>query len=166
MKMLTARRIALSLVSAPTCKARTGRVFWARAKRSNPNAPSEAPIARPTNNQTRVATSLRPALRQIVTRLHVASRYLNVQHRRFVEGRGCDLAFHERCHRRSICVRSTSIVLKNSEIERSRKSHICTQSIIYAGGRRAKPLGRVPHGKGGQSAEPLSNFPSRLPAVL
>jgi hypothetical protein len=59
-----------------------------------------------------------------------------------------------------------SILLKNSQIEQLRKSRSGAHSVISADGRHGKPSGRVTGGKASQPAEPLTNFPSRLPAVF
>jgi hypothetical protein len=67
----------------------------------------------------------------------------------------------------AVCyVRSTSILLKNSQIEQLRKSCSGAHCVVQAGGRHGKPYGRVTDGKVSQSAEPLRNFPSWLPAVF
>ena len=68
--------------------------------------------------------------------------------------------------RRDFNGRFTSILLKNSQIEQLRKSRSRAHSVVQADGRHGKPLGRVTGGEAGHSAEPLSNFPSRLPAVF
>jgi hypothetical protein len=58
------------------------------------------------------------------------------------------------------------IALKNSQIEQLRKSRSGAHSVVSADGRHGKPSGRVTGGKASQPAEPLTNFPSRLPAVF
>ena len=56
----------------------------------------------------------------------------------------------------SVCyVRSTSILLKNSEIEALRKSRLPAHSVVYASGCHSKAYERVARGKTGHSAEPL-----------
>jgi hypothetical protein len=46
-------------------------------------------------------------------------------------------------------------VLKNSQIEQTRKSRPGAHNVVYAGGRHGKPYGSVTGGKASQSAEPL-----------
>ena len=59
-----------------------------------------------------------------------------------------------------------SILLKNSEIELPRKSRFRAQSVACTGSCHSKAYERVAGGKTSRSAEPLRNFPSRLPAVF
>ncbi len=56
--------------------------------------------------------------------------------------------------------------LKNSEIEPLRKSRFRARRVVSADSPHGKAYGRVAGGKAGQSAEPLRNLPSRLPAVF
>jgi hypothetical protein len=58
------------------------------------------------------------------------------------------------------------ILLKNSETERLRKSRIRAPRVTSADSPYGRAYRRVPVAKTGQSAEPLRNFASRLPAVF
>ena len=61
--------------------------------------------------------------------------------------------------------RSAQILLKNSEIEVPRKSHLSAYSVVYVGSCHSNAYQSVVRGKTGRSAEPLRNIPSRLPAA-
>jgi hypothetical protein len=61
-------------------------------------------------------------------------------------------------------VRNTSILLKKSEIERSRKSSVRARRVASADSPNGRACGRVTDRKTSQSAEPLRNFASRLAA--
>jgi hypothetical protein len=61
---------------------------------------------------------------------------------------------------------STSIVLKNSEIEPPRKSRFGARRVISADSLLGRACGTVARGKTGRSAEPLRNFSSKPPAVF
>jgi hypothetical protein len=63
-------------------------------------------------------------------------------------------------------VRNTSILLKNSEIEPSRKSRFRARCVISADSPHGRASRSVARGKAGRSAEPPGNFSSRPPAVF
>ena len=58
-------------------------------------------------------------------------------------------------------VRFTSIVWKNPQNDRSRKSRFHAPNLICAGNRHDKAHGRATRGKLARAAEPLPNFPPR-----
>ena len=68
--------------------------------------------------------------------------------------------------RERLKVANRRILLKNSEIEGWRKSRIRAQAVVYASRCHSKACERVARSKAGRSAEPLSKFPLRLPAVF
>jgi len=61
---------------------------------------------------------------------------------------------------------NTSILLKNSEIDPTRKSRIRARHVVSADSPHGRAYGSVARGKTGRSADPLRNFSSRLPAVF
>jgi hypothetical protein len=58
-------------------------------------------------------------------------------------------------------VRSSQIVWKNSQNDRSRKSRFRAPNLFCAGNRHDEAHGRATRGKIARAAEPLPNFPSR-----
>ena len=66
----------------------------------------------------------------------------------------------------AVCyVHNTSISLKKSEIEQLRKSRFRMRRVTSADSPYGRAFRNVADRKTGQSAEPLRNFASRLPAV-
>ena len=61
--------------------------------------------------------------------------------------------------------RCAQIVLKNSEIERPRKSRFGAHRVISVDSPHSRAYGDVAGGKAGRSAEPLRNFALRPPAL-
>ena len=67
----------------------------------------------------------------------------------------------------AVCyARNTSILLKKSEIEPSRKSRFRARRLISGDSPHGRACRSRVRGKTGRSAEPPSNSPSRLPAVV
>jgi hypothetical protein len=64
------------------------------------------------------------------------------------------------------CVRFTSIVWKNSQNDRSRKSRFCAPNLICAGNRHDEAHRRATRGEIAGAAEALPNFPSRPPMAV
>jgi hypothetical protein len=65
-----------------------------------------------------------------------------------------------------VAVSFAQILLKNSQIERSRKSRFRARRVTSADGPYGSALGRVAGTKTCRSAEPLRNFISRLRAAF
>ena len=66
----------------------------------------------------------------------------------------------------SVDGRNAHILLKKSEIEPPRKSRFRARRVISGDSPHGRACRRSVRGKTGRSAEPPSNFPSRLPAVV
>jgi adenylate cyclase len=66
---------------------------------------------------------------------------------------------------RELDVRYVLILLKNSEIEPSRKSCFCAHGVVYASSCHDVAYKRIARGKSGRSAESLRKFPLMPPAV-